>query len=88
MTRAGRLLLGGDLAGSFEMHPLLVPAVAGTLSLAAATVWATWRDGTPLHVWRSRVGRGALLGFFVVGVAEIALWGARFLGLLGGPVPV
>lgn len=88
MTRAAQLLRDGDLAGSLRMHPLTLPILAVTAFFAAVTVWLTYRDGTPLRIWESRVGRGATWALAAVHVAVLVLWALRAFGLLGGPVPV
>jgi Protein of unknown function (DUF2752) len=88
MTRAVWLLAHGDVAGSVRMHPLAVPAVLATGGLALATVWATVRSGSPLHLWGTKLGRGAIVVLAVVEVLAVMLWGVRAMGFLGGPVPV
>jgi hypothetical protein len=87
MTRAVRLLLIGNWRGSLHMHPLALPVLLAAGCFALSTVWVTYRRGYPL-VHESRLGRGALVALGVVYVASIALWGLRWLGCFGGPVPV
>ncbi len=88
MTRAMRMLLAGNVAGSLRMHPLVVPDLVTTACVAAVTVWLTYRDGWPVNLWRDRTSRGVVVAFLAVNVAMVALWMIRALGGLGGPVPV
>jgi hypothetical protein len=88
MTRAVRLLAAGHVEASLQMHPLAVPALAGWLGFMAATVWATWTLGTPLEALKVRFGRVALAAIVAVYVAAFVLWGLRWFGFFGGPVPV
>lgn len=86
-TRALALLVRGDVPASVRMHPLAVPMLVAAAALALATVWTTMTRGAPL-VQQTRAGRFALgLAASVYGAA-ILLWGLRWLGLFGGPVPV
>jgi hypothetical protein len=70
------------------MHPLAVPALAAWMMFMAATVWATWTQGTPLAALKLRLGRVTLIAIVVVYVASAVLWALRWFGLFGGPVPV
>jgi len=88
MTRAVRLLAAGHVGASLQMHPLAVPAVTTWMAFMVATVWATWREGTPLAALSARPGRLALTAIVVVYLAATVLWGLRWFGLFGGPVPV
>jgi hypothetical protein len=88
MTRAVRLLQGGEVAASLRMHPLALPVVAAGALIALSTVWATLGAGTPLYFYRQRLGRCALVFALAVYAAAIVLWIARWFGFLGGPVPV
>lgn len=87
MTRAALLLLHGDWRASLHMHPLTVPLIAAFGVFAASTVWTTATYGYPL-VHKSAVGRGSIAALVVVYVASIVLWGLRWFGFFGGPVPV
>jgi hypothetical protein len=88
MTRALRLLGEGDVGASLRMHPLAVPVLAAGLFFIAATVWTTLALGSPLHLVRTRLGRVAIGALVVVYSAALVVWGLRWFGLLGGPVPV
>jgi len=85
LTRAARCILHFDLAGATHVHPLwwlVLPYVGG---LAAAEAWS--------YVWAGRPGRLAThkivqhLGTAIV-VALVAVWAARQMGALGGPVAI
>ncbi len=88
MTRAARLLMAGDVAGSLRIHPLLIPNVLATAAVVLAVVWATYSMGWPHEVWRRPWGKAVVAGFAMVQIAVLALWVLRFLGWFGGPVPV
>ncbi len=87
MTRAVDLLLVGQWRASLHMHPLAVPTLLAGGAFALSTVWTTWLLGLPL-VHKSRLGRVALAALALVYVASFVLWGLRFAGWFGGPVPV
>jgi ABC-type glycerol-3-phosphate transport system permease component len=87
MTRAVDLMLLGQGRASLHMHPLAVPMLLAGGAFALSTVWTTYVFGLPL-VHRSRLGRAALGALAVVYVASFVLWGLRFAGWFGGPVPV
>jgi hypothetical protein len=88
MTRAVRLLLFGDVMGSLRMHALAVPSALSTLLVVLATIWATFRRGSPLDIWRLRGGAAVIALFLAVNGANLLLWAARWFGACGGPVPV
>ena len=46
------------------------------------------KAGTPLEFYARRTGRAAIALAVVAYAAAIALWGLRWFGLFGGPVPV
>jgi hypothetical protein len=50
-------------------------------------VWTTFVFGLPL-VHKSVLGRVALGALALVYVATLVLWGLRWAGYFGGPVPV
>jgi hypothetical protein len=88
MTRAIRLLQAGDFVGSVRMHPLAAPVlVAGGLALLSM-VRTTLTTGSPLEFYKRPAGRAAMVLLAVTYAAAIGLWGLRWLGLFGGPVPV
>ena len=88
MTRALRLLAAGRIDASLRMHPLAVPVLVAGALLVASTVWATATLGSPIRMHRTLFGRVAIALALVVYSATLALWGLRWLGYLGGPVPV
>jgi hypothetical protein len=88
MTRAVLLLEHMDVMGSLRMHPLAVPSALVSFFALAATVGVTATDGTPAGLLQWRIGRMALTAFVAVQIAVLALWVARMLGALGGPVLV
>jgi hypothetical protein len=88
MTRALRFLLAGDVVASLRMHPLAVPVLAVGLLFMGATVWTTLVLGSPIQVYKTRVGKWTLAAMVVVYGAAIVLWGLRWFGFFGGPVPV
>jgi Protein of unknown function (DUF2752) len=85
LTRAARLVLGGDFAGASRMHPLwflVLPFVGGVGVLESALFL---RDG----VWGQVVAqRGVMLAAWGTVLALVGVWLARELGALGGPVPL
>jgi hypothetical protein len=89
LTRATLALLHGDVRGALALHPLvfvLAPLFAAAITSSAIS---HVRGRKPQHrpnPWfasRSATRLGALLL-----VATLGVWGARFLGYLGGPAPV
>lgn len=81
-------LAHGDVAGALRMNPLgpVLAALVGLLGLLVT--WYVLRDGTPNRITDTRVGRVIPGAVLVVALLELALWGLRFCGLFGGPVPV
>jgi Protein of unknown function (DUF2752) len=88
MTRALRLLASGRVDASLRMHPLAVPVLLAGALLMASTVSATATLGSPIRLHRTRFGRLAIVLALVVYAATLGLWGLRWLGYFGGPVPV
>ena len=88
MTRALRLLLQGEVHASLRMHPLAVPVALSCGAFMACTVWVTFKLGTPVRTLETRLGRAALGALVVVYAAAFIVWGLRWFGFLGGPVPV
>jgi hypothetical protein len=88
MTRALRLLASGRLDASLQMHPLAVPALIAGAMLTASTVSATATLGSPIRLHRTLFGRLAIVTALVVYGAALGLWGLRWFGYFGGPVPV
>jgi hypothetical protein len=88
VTRALELLAVGQVGASVRMHPLAIPMLLAIALLVVSTVWATASLGSPVRVHRSRLARAALVLVAVVYAAAFVLWVLRWLGYLGGPVPV
>jgi hypothetical protein len=87
VTRALRLFAHGEIAASFALHPLALPATLATFALAVALSWVTLVRGTPTAILGDRFGRAAAIAFLVVQEALIFAWLARALGALGGLPP-
>ena len=87
-TRAIYALAAGDLPAFARANPLgpLMALVVGAFGVHA--VWVVLRDGSADAVASGRVGRLLARAALAIGVAEIALWIARFLGAFSGPVEV
>jgi hypothetical protein len=91
LTRATLALLHGDIAAALHFHPLvfvLVPLFAYALASSLYEYIRGEPSGAPsrLAAWFSKRTRyGAALGLLVV---SLGVWGARFAGYFGGPVPV
>jgi hypothetical protein len=91
LTRATLALVHGDFGGALHFHPLVFVLVPVAAYAVATSIVDYVRGGTtaPPERWlawfsaRARYGAaGALL------VAVLGVWGARFAGYFGGPVPV
>jgi hypothetical protein len=79
MTRATVALVVGDIRRSWAIHPGLLPALV--YLGAAALAWRFWRRNTA-------VVRGVTIGGIILLCCLALVWGARYLGHFGGPVPV
>ena len=89
LTRATLALAHGELQHALELHPLV-------LVLAPLFIWAMTsvaigyvrgpRPARPARVWLASRSVTALAS--VLMLATLGVWGARFLGCFGGPVPV
>jgi len=86
MTRAIALLAAGRLDASVRMNALAVPLLAAGAALAAATLVAAYRLGTPFEVHATRLGRAAIAGVAVAYAASVVLWALRWFDWFGGPV--
>ena len=87
LTRATLALLHGHLGEALRFHPLVLlvsPLVALVLSWNAASYV---RRGRWSAVEGAR-GRWITTAAAAIGALMLAVWVARFLGALGGPVPV
>jgi len=65
-----------------------VPIVLASAFLALASIWITLMEGSPFLMWRTRLGKTAILSFAAVNALVIVFWLLRAVGLFGGPVPV
>lgn len=86
LTRATLLLFSGDIAGAFRMHPLvplLLPAFVVPIAYAAFEYVRGARPGARSPWLAPWVTPAAI----VLGALMLGVWGARFAGYLGGPVP-
>jgi hypothetical protein len=89
LTRATLALLRGNVRQALHLHPLvfvLMPIFVWTLSAAALS----YVRGPRAHVKPNRcfTSRSAAVLASTLLVATLGVWGVRFLGYLGGPVPV
>jgi hypothetical protein len=80
LGRATLALLRGDVHSALDLHPLVLVAVPAMLVAATAQVVRV----NVSHRVRSLLATSA--GVLVV--ALFVVWGVRFTGGLGGPVPV
>jgi len=89
LTRATLALAHGELKHALELHPLvlvLAPLFVWAMCSAAIGYVRGPRVGRPVRLWlasRTVTVLGSVLMLLTLGV-----WGARFLGYFGGPVPV
>src|SRR4051812_19524703 len=89
LTRATLALAHGDLKHALELHPLVLvlsPLFIWAMSSAAVGYVRGPRPRRPARLWlasRPVTALGSALLLVTLGV-----WGARFLGYFGGPVPV
>jgi hypothetical protein len=87
LTRATLALVRGDLGGALRLHPLspLVSPLVVVIFAYNAVVYVRegrWAAAEGLH------GRAVTSLALLLFVALLAVWIARYLGALGGPVPV
>ena len=89
LTRATLLLLQGNVVRALALHPLVIPLAPiylGALGMLLVELVRGPTPTLPTRPWLSGRWVSALGG--VVLVATLGLWGARFFGYFGGPVPV
>jgi hypothetical protein len=79
LTRASLELMNGNWRSAFATHPGVVPVL---IYLSVAALGARWWNRSAAF---SRFGSGVGI---VLLVCLTLLWGARFFGHFGGPVPV
>lgn len=84
MTRATHLLFHGDVGAALRMHPLVLMLGPWCAALVASEIAGHLRLGTFATTMQRPFFRR---GSYVVFGAAIAVWLARFAGLLGGPCP-
>ena len=90
LTRATLALLHGDIAGALRFHPLVFVLAPLFGYAVAKSLFDYVRGGASsparFAAWLSTRARyGAAWALLV---AMFAVWGARFAGYFGGPVPV
>jgi hypothetical protein len=87
LTRGSLALLHGHLGDALRFHPL-VPVVAPLVALVFAWNALSYvRDGR-WSAAEGAQGRWITRAAATLGALMLAVWVARFLGALGGPVPV
>jgi hypothetical protein len=87
-TRAVLALIHGDLHGVLHYNPF-GPVMAVLLGVLGVQAFASiLTHGDFRGAGEGRVGLMVKRGIFIVIAFELALWIARFFGVLGGPVPV
>src|SRR6185436_20099675 len=91
LTRATLALLRGDFGNALRLHPLVF-VLSPLFAFALGSALVDYVRGGPgrvperLTTWFSeRTRYGAAWGLFVI---ALGVWGARFAGYFGGPVPV
>ncbi len=89
LTRATLALLHGDVRGAFRLHPLvfvLTPLFVWSVCAAALGYVRGPHTQSKPKLWFS--SRAATLLASALLLATLGVWGVRFFGYLGGPVPV
>ena len=89
LTRATLALAHGDLRGALRLHPLVLviaPIFIWAMVSAALSYVRGPRPSRNLRPWLA--SRLATVLAFGLLAATLGVWGARFLGYFGGPVPV
>ena len=89
LTRATLALAQGDLKRALALHPLvlvLAPLFIAAVGSAALGYIRGPRAIRPAQSWIASRTVTALAS--VLMLATLSVWGARFLGYFGGPVPV
>ncbi len=87
-TRAAWAIFRGDFSGALRFN-VVGPFLAGVVALFCLhATYRILRDGTPVTLLDTRLGR--VLPKVILGLAgvELLLWIVRFFGMFGGPVPV
>jgi hypothetical protein len=89
LTRATLALAHGELRQALELHPLvfvLAPLFIWAVSSAAIGYVRGPRAAQPVRLWVASRTVTVLASLLML--ATLGVWGARFLGYFGGPVPV
>ncbi len=86
-TRSSLALLRGDLVGA-RLNPLAPPLLLLLGAFAARLVFVAARDGHTRRFDEGPLVRRLVVALLVTFGLAVALWGARFFGWFGGPVPV
>ena len=91
LTRAALALLHGDLRGAMHLHPLVFVIAPLMLWAVSSAALGYVRGPSPSARHRAKpwlTSRSATALASVLLVATLGVWGVRFFGYLGGPVPV
>jgi hypothetical protein len=87
LTRATLAAVRGDFRSALQFHPLVFVATPMYFGVIGSIAWGYVRGGVE-KIPSSRLTKiltgVALVTFFLL----IGVWGARFFGAFGGPVPV
>ena len=87
-TRAMLALAHGDLTSFLRYNPM-APFMTLLVTLLVVQAFASLiATGTFARVGDGGMGKLVSRGAIVIGLLEFVLWAARFVGFLGGPVPV
>ena len=89
LTRATLALAHGELRHALALHPLvfvLAPLFLWALASAAVSYVRGPHPARPVRHWLASRTVTALASLLML--ATLGVWGARFLGYFGGPVPV
>ena len=89
LTRATLALVRGDLPAAYHFHPLVFVLAPLYIGLLATAAWEFVSGPVPNRAPLFDVtSRRATLAAATLLVLVVGVWGARFLGFFGGPVPV
>jgi hypothetical protein len=89
LTRATLAFVRGDLRQAFTFHPLVLVLAPLFIWAMSGAAWDYVRGPSPQRTaspWFA--SRSATVLASLLLVATLSVWGVRFLGYLGGPVPV
>jgi hypothetical protein len=88
LTRATLALFRGDVGTAFQLHPLVFVLMPLVVGLSLNTAYEYVRGPRPTANPGLVTSRVASLAAAVLLAGMLGVWGARFLGYFGGPVPV